>query len=102
MSEANDGSVGDHLAAVGALAQGRHPSSKLLVQLGASWGMGHTTMLFLLSFLVIGFGGINGLDNPIQRPVHFRYFKTKLEIIRLSVMTYIRFLRSLVWAAILA
>ena len=48
----------DHLAAVGALAQGRHPSSKLLVQLGASWGMGHTTMLFLLSFLVIGFGYI--------------------------------------------
>ena len=48
----------DHLAAVGALTQGRQLSSKLLVQLGASWGMGHTTMLFMLSLLVIGFGYI--------------------------------------------
>jgi high-affinity nickel permease len=46
----------DHLAAVGALAQGRQKSAKPLVYLGASWGMGHATMLFLLSLIVIVFG----------------------------------------------
>jgi len=46
----------DHLAAVGALATSRHSSSRKLVFLGASWGMGHTTTLLLLSALVLLFG----------------------------------------------
>jgi len=46
----------DHLAAVGALATSKHSSSRKLVFLGASWGMGHTTTLLLLSSLVLFFG----------------------------------------------
>lgn len=46
----------DHLAAVGALAISGKSTPKRLAFLGASWGMGHTTTLFLLSATVIGFG----------------------------------------------
>ncbi len=46
----------DHLAAVGALASSRRTSGKGLAFLGASWGMGHTTTLFLLSLPVVVFG----------------------------------------------
>jgi high-affinity nickel permease len=46
----------DHLAAVGAMATSGKPSSKRLAFLGASWGLGHTTTLFLLSAVVIVFG----------------------------------------------
>jgi len=46
----------DHLAAVGALASSGNSSPKKLVFLGASWGMGHTTTLFLLSAIVLVFG----------------------------------------------
>ena len=46
----------DHLAAVGALATSGRPSPKKLAFLGASWGLGHTTTLFLLSSLVLVFG----------------------------------------------
>jgi len=46
----------DHLAAVGALSVSGKSSPKRLAFLGASWGMGHTATLFLLSSIVIGFG----------------------------------------------
>ena len=46
----------DHLAAVGALATSGRSSPKKLAFLGASWGLGHTTTLFLLSSLVLVFG----------------------------------------------
>lgn len=46
----------DHLAAVGAMATSGKPSPKRLAFLGASWGLGHTTTLFLLSAIVIVFG----------------------------------------------
>ena len=45
----------DHLAAVGALASGRSGGRRLAL-LGASWGMGHTTTLVLLSLPVLVFG----------------------------------------------
>lgn len=46
----------DHLAAVGTLASSGKASAKRLALLGASWGMGHTTTLFLISLPVIAFG----------------------------------------------
>ncbi len=46
----------DHLAAVGALASSGRASGRRLAFLGASWGMGHTTTLFLLSLPVVVFG----------------------------------------------
>ncbi len=46
----------DHLAAVGTLTTTGGSSPKRLVILGASWGMGHTTTLLLLSSLVLLFG----------------------------------------------
>ena len=46
----------DHLAAVGALATSGRSTPRKLVFLGASWGMGHTTTLFILSSLVLVFG----------------------------------------------
>lgn len=46
----------DHLAAVGALASSGKTSPRKLAFLGASWGLGHTTTLFLLSALVLVFG----------------------------------------------
>ncbi len=46
----------DHLAAVGTLAASGHSSPRKLVFLGASWGIGHTTTLILLSSLVLVFG----------------------------------------------
>lgn len=46
----------DHLAAVGTLASSGRATPKRLAFLGASWGMGHTTTLFLLSLPVVLFG----------------------------------------------
>lgn len=46
----------DHLAAVGALANSKISSPRKMMFLGFSWGMGHTTTLFLLSALVLVFG----------------------------------------------
>lgn len=46
----------DHLAAVGALAGSGKSSSKKLAFLGASWGLGHTTTLLVLSSAVLVFG----------------------------------------------
>ncbi len=46
----------DHLAAVGTLAADGKATPKRLAFLGASWGMGHTTTLFLLSLPVVVFG----------------------------------------------
>lgn len=46
----------DHLAAVGTLASDGKATPKRLAFLGASWGMGHTTTLLLLSLPVILFG----------------------------------------------
>lgn len=46
----------DHLAAVGAMATSKQSSTKGLIALGASWGMGHTTTLMLLSSVVLVFG----------------------------------------------
>ncbi len=48
----------DHLAAVGTLASSGKASPKRLALLGASWGMGHTTTLFLISLPVILFGAV--------------------------------------------
>lgn len=47
----------DHLAAVGTMAEKGGNSSRRLAWLGASWGIGHTTTLFLLSLpvLLLGF-----------------------------------------------
>jgi len=47
----------DHLAAVGALAARSKGSRKRMAWLGASWGLGHTTTLLLLSLpvLLLGF-----------------------------------------------
>ncbi len=39
----------DHLAAVGTLASDGRATGRRLALLGASWGMGHTTTLFLIS-----------------------------------------------------
>lgn len=46
----------DHLAAVGTLASSGNASPKRLAFLGASWGMGHTTTLLLISMPVVLFG----------------------------------------------
>lgn len=46
----------DHLAAVGTLASDGKASPKRLAALGASWGLGHSTTLLLLSLPVILFG----------------------------------------------
>lgn len=46
----------DHLAAVGTLTSGGKATPKRLALLGASWGLGHTTTLLVLSFPVIFFG----------------------------------------------
>ena len=46
----------DHLAAVGTLAADGKATPKRLAFLGASWGMGHTTTLFLISLPVVLFG----------------------------------------------
>lgn len=46
----------DHLAAVGTLASSGKATPGRLVFLGASWGMGHTAMLFLISLPVILLG----------------------------------------------
>lgn len=46
----------DHLAAIGTLASDGKATPKRLALLGASWGMGHTTTLFLISLPVIFFG----------------------------------------------
>lgn len=48
----------DHIAAVGALAISGRSSPKKLAFLGASWGLGHTTTLLILSSLVLIFGYI--------------------------------------------
>ena len=48
----------DHLAAIGTLASSGKASPKRLALLGASWGMGHTTTLFVISTPVILFGAI--------------------------------------------
>ena len=48
----------DHLAAVGTLASSGRASPKRLALLGASWGMGHTTTLFLISLPVVLFGKV--------------------------------------------
>lgn len=46
----------DHLAAVGTLATSGRASARRLAFLGASWGLGHTTTLFLVSLPVVLFG----------------------------------------------
>ena len=46
----------DHLAAVGTLASGPNRSGRHLAWLGASWGLGHTTTLFLISMAVLLLG----------------------------------------------
>ncbi len=46
----------DHLAAIGTLASSGKATPKRLALLGVSWGMGHTTTLFLISLPVILFG----------------------------------------------
>ncbi len=48
----------DHLAAIGTLASDGKASPKRLAFLGASWGMGHTTTLFVISLPVVLFGVI--------------------------------------------
>jgi len=48
----------DHLAAIGTLASSGKATPKRLAFLGASWGMGHTTTLFVISLPVILFGVI--------------------------------------------
>jgi len=50
----------DHLAAIGTLASSGNATSKRLALLGASWGVGHTTTLFLFSLVVIVFGAVIG------------------------------------------
>ncbi|HCP81523.1 MAG TPA: high frequency lysogenization protein HflD [Octadecabacter sp.] len=46
----------DHLAAVGALASGPNRSSRRMAWLGASWGLGHTTTLLLISLPLLLLG----------------------------------------------
>ncbi len=46
----------DHIAAIGTLATDGRASTGRLAFLGASWGIGHTTTLFLLSLPIIVFG----------------------------------------------
>ncbi len=46
----------DHLAAVGALASEGRATGRRLAVLGASWGLGHTTMLVLIATPVVAFG----------------------------------------------
>ncbi len=46
----------DHLAAVGTLASDGKATPGRLALLGASWGMGHTTTLFLIGVPVFAFG----------------------------------------------
>ncbi len=46
----------DHLAAVGTLASGPARSGRHLAWLGASWGLGHTTTLLLISMAVVLLG----------------------------------------------
>lgn len=46
----------DHLAAIGTLASSGKATPRRLAFLGASWGMGHTTTLFVISAPVILFG----------------------------------------------
>ncbi|HBQ37061.1 MAG TPA: high frequency lysogenization protein HflD [Rhodobacteraceae bacterium] len=48
----------DHLAAVGTMAADGKTTPKRLAFLGASWGMGHATTLFLVSLPIILFGVI--------------------------------------------
>ncbi len=48
----------DHLAAVGTLVSSGKATPKRLAFLGASWGLGHTTTLFFISLVVIGFGAV--------------------------------------------
>lgn len=48
----------DHMAAIGTLASSSKATPKRLAFLGASWGMGHTTTLFVISLPVILFGVI--------------------------------------------
>lgn len=48
----------DHLAAIGTLASSGNATPKRLALLGASWGIGHTTTLFLFSLAVIVFGAV--------------------------------------------
>ncbi|VAW22647.1 Nickel transporter UreH [hydrothermal vent metagenome] len=50
----------DHIAAIGTLASSGNATPKRLAFLGASWGIGHTTTLFLFSLTVIGFGAVIG------------------------------------------
>ncbi|MDU8929658.1 hypothetical protein RXV86_19910 [Alisedimentitalea sp. MJ-SS2] len=46
----------DHLAAVGALAARKTSSRRRMAWLGASWGLGHTTTLLLMSMPVVLLG----------------------------------------------
>lgn len=46
----------DHLAAIGAMTARAKATPKKLAFMGASWGLGHTTTLLLLSLPVILFG----------------------------------------------
>ncbi len=46
----------DHLAAVGTLASGPNRSGRRFAWLGASWGLGHTTTLLLISMAVLFLG----------------------------------------------
>ena len=48
----------DHMAAIGTLASSGKATPKRLAFLGASWGMGHTTTLFVIALPVILFGVI--------------------------------------------
>lgn len=48
----------DHMAAIGTLASSGKATPKRLAFLGASWGMGHTTTLLVISLPVILFGVI--------------------------------------------
>ena len=48
----------DHMAAIGTLASSGKATPKRLAFLGASWDMGHTTTLFVISLPVILFGVI--------------------------------------------
>ncbi len=48
----------DHLAAVGTLASSGRATPGRLAFLGASWGLGHTTMLLLISAPVVLFGAV--------------------------------------------
>ncbi len=48
----------DHMAAIGTLASSGKATPRRLAFLGASWGMGHTTTLLVISLPVILFGVI--------------------------------------------